>query len=31
MDREPDFNPRGLNERSHAEYIAGDTLESMIR
>ena len=27
----PDFNPRGLTERSHAEYIIGDTLESMIR
>jgi bacterioferritin len=27
----PDFNPRGLTERSHAEYITGDTLESMIR
>jgi bacterioferritin len=27
----PDFNPRGLTERSHAEYSTGDTLESMIR
>ena len=27
----PDFSPRGLTERSHAEYITGDTLESMIR
>jgi len=27
----PDFNPRGLTERSHAEYLTGDTLESMIR
>lgn len=27
----PDFNPRGLTERSHAEYSTGDSLESMIR
>ena len=31
LDGEPDFNPRGLTERSHAEYIAGDSLQSMIR
>jgi bacterioferritin len=27
----PDFSPRGLTERSHAEYSTGDTLEAMIR
>ena len=27
----PDFNPHGLTERSHAEYLVGDTLESMFR
>ena len=27
----PDFNPRGLADRSHAEYAEGTTLESMIR
>ena len=27
----PDFDPEGLAERSHAEYVEGDTLESMIR
>ncbi len=31
LNGEPDFNPHGLAERSHAEYIVGDTLESMIR
>ena len=31
LNGEPDFNPRGLTERSHAEYIAGDSLQSMIR
>jgi bacterioferritin len=31
LDGEPDFNPRTLTERSHAEYVPGDTLESMIR
>jgi bacterioferritin len=31
LDGEPDFNPRSLTERSHAEYVPGDTLESMIR
>ena len=28
---EPDFSPDGLATRSHAEYVEGDTLESMIR
>jgi len=28
---EPDFAPDGLTARSHAEYIAGDSLASMIR
>jgi bacterioferritin len=28
---EPDFSPEGLTTRSHAEYVAGDTLEEMIR
>jgi bacterioferritin len=28
---EPDFAPQSLAERSHAEYVAGDTLASMIR
>jgi bacterioferritin len=28
---EPDFAPDGLSERSHAEYVEGDTLASMIR
>lgn len=27
---EPDFSPDGLSARSHAEYIEGSTLESMI-
>jgi bacterioferritin len=27
---EPDFDPQGLASRSHSEYVAGDTLESMI-
>jgi bacterioferritin len=31
LDGQPDFNPRTLTERSHAEYVPGDTLESMIR
>ena len=30
LDGEPDLDPRGLSERSHAEYGAGDTLEVMI-
>jgi bacterioferritin len=28
---EPDFSPDGLTARSHAEYIAGDTLVDMIK
>jgi bacterioferritin len=28
---EPDFAPDGLTGRSHAEYIAGDSLAAMIR
>ena len=28
---EPDFAPDGLSRRSHAEYIAGETLAGMIR
>lgn len=28
---EPDFAPDGLSARSHAEYVAGDTLIEMIR
>ncbi len=28
---EPNFSPDGLCTRSHAEYVAGDTLGSMIR
>ena len=31
LDGEPNFDPRGLADRSHAEYVAGDTLEAMIR
>jgi bacterioferritin len=27
----PDFAPDGLTRRSHAEYVEGDTLASMIR
>ncbi|MBG6290321.1 MULTISPECIES: ferritin-like domain-containing protein [Pseudomonas] len=27
---EPDFNPAGLTERSHAEYVAGKNLREMI-
>jgi bacterioferritin len=28
---EPNFSPDGLSERSHAEYVEGDMLESMIK
>ena len=28
---EPNFSPEGLAERSHAEYIEGDSLRSMIK
>jgi bacterioferritin len=31
LDGEPDFEPRGLAERSYAEYVAADSLESMVR
>ena len=31
LDGEPDFDPRGLAERSHAEYVAGTSLNDMIR
>jgi bacterioferritin len=27
----PDFSPEGLATRSHAEYVAGETLEDMIK
>lgn len=26
----PDFNPDGLSQRSHAQYVAGDTLQQML-
>ncbi|MBS1189750.1 MAG: Bacterioferritin [Rhodocyclaceae bacterium] len=28
---DPDFSPHGLAERSHAEYVAGDTIVEMIK
>jgi bacterioferritin len=28
---EPDFSPVGLSERSHAEYVAGDSVHAMIK
>lgn len=28
---EPDFSPNGLSERSHAEYITGNSLNAMIK
>ena len=28
---EPNFSPEGLQSRSHAEYVEGETLEDMIR
>ena len=31
LEGEPNFDPHGLADRSHAEYVAGDSLESMIR
>jgi len=31
LEGEPNFDPRGLAERSHAEYVAGKTLQDMIR
>jgi bacterioferritin len=27
---EPEFDPKGLSERSHAEYVAGSDIESML-
>ena len=27
---EPDFSPKGLTERSHAEYVAGTDIKSML-
>jgi len=31
LEGEPNFDPRGLAERSHAEYVAGNSLDDMIR
>lgn len=31
LEGEPNFDPHGLAERSHAEYVPGQSLESMIR
>lgn len=31
LEGEPDFDPQTLTRRSHAEYVAADSLESMIR
>lgn len=28
---EPNFSPEGLSERSHAEYVEGDSINSMIK
>ena len=28
---EPNFSPEGLQSRSHAEYVAGDTLKDMVK
>ena len=28
---EPNFSPIGLSDRSHAEYVTGDTLNAMIK
>ena len=28
---EPDFAPEGLTSRSHSEYVAGETLQDMVR
>ena len=30
LDGNPDFDPTGLADRSHAEYVAGTTLEQMV-
>ena len=31
LDGEPDFNPQGLADRSHADYAEGDTLLDMVK
>jgi bacterioferritin len=31
LDGEPNFDPKGLSDRSHAEYVAGNSLSDMIR
>jgi len=31
LDGEPDFNPAGLLDRSHSEYVEGRTLNDMLR
>ena len=31
LEGKPDFDPRSLAERSHAEYVECETLEEMIR
>jgi bacterioferritin len=31
LDGQPDFNPNGLADRSHADYVEGDTLLDMVR
>ena len=31
LDGEPDFSPQGLADRSHADYVEGDTLLDMVR
>ena len=31
LDGEPDFNPQGLADRSHADYVEGDTLLDMVK
>ena len=31
LDGEPDFNPQGLADRSHADYVEGDTLVDMVK
>ena len=28
---EPDFNPMGMAERSHSEYVEGNTMQDMVR
>lgn len=28
---QPDFSPHGLSDRSHSEYVEGDTLQDMLR